>query len=207
VIFEYIIADVGELPDNVLIKDTNDIETGEYVYLPRTSAETLIQTDSKSRFYSEQNDIDPITDIENMKPFFNIRTKFDTLFGAEGARTQIKHHMNSRRFLCVTSGKIQVKMTPYKSRHHLHPFRKNDEFCAKVDVWKPQEKYANEYEKIKFLEFDVSEGHVLYVPPYWFYSIRFSNAETRVSEITCNALMNVVAFLPTTAMTLVSSSA
>jgi hypothetical protein len=43
-----------------------------------------------------------------------------------------------------------------------------------VNVWEPQKKYAQEMERIRFLEFDVHPGYVLYIPPYWWYSIKYT---------------------------------
>jgi len=45
------------------------------------------------------------------------------------------------------------------------------------------------------LEYVVDKGNVLYIPPYWWYSIQFSD-DTSIYAITYNSLMNVVAYLP-----------
>jgi hypothetical protein len=41
-------------------------------------------------------------------------------------------------------------------------------------------------EKVKFLEFTVEKGNVLYIPPYWWYSIQFTD-NTVVYAITYNS--------------------
>jgi hypothetical protein len=196
VVFAYQLSSTNPISETVKIKDTGDIGTDEYVYLERNSAITLIETDSKSRFYSYGNDVDPMDNLDDLKPFLSVRTKCDILFGAEGSRTPCLYHTNSRRFLSISHGKIQVKMTPYKSRQFLKPFNDSGTNRSRMDVWKCQEKYIGDYEQIKFLEFDVDEGNILYVPPYWFYSIRFSSSATRVDEIRFSTPMNMIAFLP-----------
>jgi hypothetical protein len=46
---------------------------------------------------------------------------------------------------------------------------------------------------MKFLEFDVPTGYVLYIPPYWWYSFKFSNENiTSISSFTYNTTMNIV---------------
>jgi ribosomal protein L16 Arg81 hydroxylase len=52
----------------------------------------------------------------------------------------------------------------------------------------------HEMDKIKFLEFEVLEGHMLFIPPYWWYSIKYtSEADTLVCGFTYSSIMNCVA--------------
>jgi ribosomal protein L16 Arg81 hydroxylase len=48
----------------------------------------------------------------------------------------------------------------------------------------------------KFLEFDVNPGYILYVPPYWWYSIKYSGDNNLLCGITYNSIMNYVANVP-----------
>jgi hypothetical protein len=86
-------------------------------------------------------------------------------------------------------------MTPFKSSKYLHTVYDYEtyEFRSPIDVWNPQEDYKKEYSKIQWLEFDVNEGCMLYIPPYWWYSIRFDNVDTLVTTIKYNTPMNIVA--------------
>jgi hypothetical protein len=89
-------------------------------------------------------------------------------------------------------------MSPWKNRKYLQPVSdyENYEFRSPIDVWDPQPKYLNEYEKVKFLEFDVDNGYVLYIPPYWFYSIKYFDEYTQLIEYNYNTLINAVANVP-----------
>ncbi len=189
-----------ELKGDVYIKDKADFETGDFITMPYSSAETLIKTDPKSRYYSENN-----TETQNikiadelLKPTFGMFSRPDVLFGSKGARTAMKFHTNSRKFICVNHGKIQIKMTPWKNRKFLHYVYDyaNYEFRSPIDVWDPQPKYLNEYEKIKFLEFEVESGYVLYIPPYWFYSIKFFDEYTQLGEYNYTTIINGIANVP-----------
>jgi len=196
---------------NVKVKDIKDIDNGEYITIPFQSAKRLMDTDSNNRFYSENND-ELVKDISTTKteifnkylqPNFIVNTKQDIMFGSKNAYTPIRYHTNYRQFLCVNSGKIHVKLTPWKSRKYLHPENDyyNYEFRSPIDVWNPQPKYLNEMDKIKFLEFDVFAGYILYIPPYWFYSIKYSNEdENTIFNITYNSAINFVANIPNYAM-------
>ena len=188
---------------NVTVKDRNDIETGDSITLPYSGAETLIKTDPKSRFYSENN-----TDLANefadknmdefLKPDFNAHAKYDIMFGSTGSRTPVRYHTNSRVFISVKTGKIQVKMTPWKSKKYLHPINDYDnfEFRSPIDVWDPQPKFLHEVDKVRFLEFDVNAGYILYVPAYWFYSIKYSNQPTQLREFTYCTVFNLASNIP-----------
>lgn len=46
------------------------------------------------------------------------------------------------------------------------------------------------------MEFDVVAGHVLYIPPYWWYSIQYSGEATKVASVTYCSVMNCIANLP-----------
>jgi hypothetical protein len=99
----------------------------------------------------------------------------------------------------VNTGKISVKMTPWKSTKYLYQNKdfENYEFRSPVNPWKPQKKYMHEMDKIKFLEFDVQEGFILFIPPYWWYSIKYtSEHDTMVSSFSYNSVMNCVANIP-----------
>lgn len=193
-----------EVTGDVNIKDKNDFETGDFITMPYSNAETLTKTDPKSRFYSENNTDKMYNKMvdEVIKPTFSAFSKQDIMFGSKGARTAMKFHTNSRKYVFVNSGKIQVKMTPWKNRKYLYPIYDYDnyEFRSPIDAWDPQPKYLNDYEKVKFLEFDVDNGYVLYIPPYWFYSIRYFDEYTQLAEYNYNTLINGVANVPSYCM-------
>ena len=58
-----------------------------------------------------------------------------------------------------------------------------------VDVWNPQEKYMNDVENLKCLEFEVSPGFMLYVPPYWFYSIKYGKCGPNLTPEVASLLL------------------
>jgi hypothetical protein len=167
-----------------------------------------MDTDSNNRFYSENND-ELIKDISTTKtemfnkylqPNFIVNTKHDIMFGSKNAYTPIRYHTNYRQFMCVNSGKIHVKMTPWKSRKYLHPIMDyaNYEFRSPINAWDntKNEKYMNDVDKLKYLEFEVNEGHVLHIPPYWWYSIKYSDSDTLLIGATYNSMINVLANIP-----------
>ena len=65
-------------------------------------------------------------------------------------------------------------------------------------MWNPQEQYKSGFLKMKFLDFVVHPGHILYVPPFWFYSMQFEkdNRDIVIHQFDYGSVMNVVANLP-----------
>jgi hypothetical protein len=216
VFFEHNISDLllhSKTDYEVHVKDIHDNQSGDSILLPFRSASGLMEADDNSRFYSENN-FEVTTDIiehhyqsmdELLKPKYTAQTKYDILFGSDGSHTTTRYHTHYRHFLCVQTGRVTVKMTPFRSRKLLHVENDYDnyEFRSRIDVWEPQEQYMNDMEQLKFLEFDVHPGFVLYVPPYWFYSIKYHTTDTGsalVAGFTYNSVMNLVANSPQWAM-------
>lgn len=197
---------------DVKLKESNDyynenIEAVEYVVLSFVSSSQLMSTDEKAAYFIENNE-DFISESEVyslfqsndsiLKPSFTAQTKYDLLSGSKNAFTPLRYHTGYRKFYCVTSGKITVKMTPWKSHKYLYTVKDYDnyEFRSPINVWKTQEKYLHEMDKISFLEFDVKKGSILYIPPYWWYSIKFSAEKTIVCDFTYNSFMNCASNIP-----------
>ena len=242
-LFERVNSDTMDMMENndVKVKDifdyypTNKVSdewiSVDYTTLPFQSSRKLMKTDVKSHFFTENNG-DFVEESsyyshfrhmdQYLKPSFVVHTKYDVCMGSKNATTPLRYHTNYRQFYAVTSGKIHVKMTPYKSSKYLHPYKDYEtyEFCSPVNPWTSgtaqsaaaqsaaaqsaaaqsatnQIKYANDLDKIKFLEFDVKSGYVLHVPPYWWYSIKYSNTdETIVCGFTYDSAVSMIANTP-----------
>ena len=134
---------------------------------------------------------------ELLKPSFTVQTKYDIMTGSQNSVSPFRYHTNNRYFICVNSGKIRVKLTPWKSSKYLYPIKdfENYEFRSPINPWTPQRRYFVEMDKMKFLEFDLNEGQVLYIPSYWWYSIQYIDDNTFVSSFTYNSVMNCISNL------------
>jgi len=192
---------------DVKVRDTNDVS--HYVVLKYGSFKVLIDSDSKSHFITEGNHefieesglFSEYSELNQfLKPSLTVQTKYDILMGSKGADTPLRYHTSDRLFFMVSSGKIRVKMTPWKSRKYLHPIMDYDnyEFRSPIDAFdntKNQE-YMHDVDKLKFLEFDVLPGYVIFVPPYWWYSIQYLESDTLVLGTTYVSGMNFIANFP-----------
>ncbi len=168
----------------------------------------LLENDKAQHFFSEKNEefleesglLRSLQSCDDfLKPNFTILSHYDIMFGSPGASTPLRYHNDFRKYLVVTSGSLTVKMTPWKSTRYLHPIKDYEsyEFRSPVHPYVPKEEYAMDFEKTKFLEFSVQKGQVLFVPPYWYYSIQYNKEPgTFVCEMTYNTVMNCISNLP-----------
>ena len=192
---------------DVNVKDMADYwrsESVDAIALPFRTASKMAEADPYSRYISENNGefieetgIDGLyaSMDEFLKPAFTVQTKYDLMFGSKHAASPMRYHTNERYYMAVTSGKIHVKMAPWKSSRFLHAIKDYEhyEFRSAVNVYFPQKKYANEIDKVQTLDFELYPGYVLYVPPYWWYSIQYStDTTTCVAGFTYNTAMEVV---------------
>jgi hypothetical protein len=90
-------------------------------------------------------------------------------------------------------------MTPWKSTKYMHAIKDYDnyEFYSPLNPNEIQPQYSRDLQKIKFLEFDVFQGYTLFIPPYWWYSIHFSDSTKDVAcSITYTTIMNAISNIP-----------
>lgn len=201
------------------VKDTNDYyctvgtQPPTEVALTFQSTMQLIKTDTNAHFFTENNHIfleetgidEIMTNIGNqyLKPNYTVWKKFDVMTGTKNVELPLRMHTNTRKYIHVSNGKITVKMTPFKNNKKLE-MHKN---VSKINVWVPQPEYVSTIQKIRFLEFDVVKGNVLYIPPYWIYSIKYCNDNTCLLEYNYCTIMNIISHPQTVFPSILSSIA
>jgi hypothetical protein len=192
---------------DVFVKDATDYyadKPTQSIVLTLNAASSLIQTDGDAKYYSDSNSffIDE-TGIQKyyqqvdkyLKPQLSLFSKYDMIFGSAGSSTPLMYHTYERRYLYVTGqDNIVVKMTPWRSSKYMiiNKNYKDYEFSSPLNVWKPQNAYMGGYQKMKFLEFVVRPGSILYVPPFWHYSIQFKKENQFVHVFNYGSLMNIL---------------
>jgi len=192
----------------VKIRNVKDIDTNSELYVPFPLHSTikLFEGDKQSSYFTENNS-DFLVDTglhkiikqndEFLRPYMLSNSNYDIMIGSNNTITPLRYEVNYRNFFLVTQGSIQVKMTPPKSVKYLSPQYdyENFEFRSPVNPWSPQDKYLADFNKIKCLEFTLTAGKILFLPAYWWYSIKFSTC----SSVTCfryRTYMNNLAILP-----------
>lgn len=192
----------------VEVKDLNDYNntdnvTVDSLELPCSSFLQLIQNDLSSRYFSENNhlfiDESGISKIfqsldNELKPNNTITTSHDILIASNGLCTPFRYHTDSRKFIYVVKGSVKIKMTSKKYTKYLNEVRdyENLEFRSRMNVWTSDTKI----DKVQFIEFDIPCGSVIFIPSFWWYSIKYQESDTIMLECKYSNISNKIAFLP-----------
>lgn len=155
-------------------------------------------SDDNYEFLSESGLLKKITiDDYILRPYMGCNRIYDILTGSLNGYTPLRYEVNDRNYFMVVNGYIDVILIPPKYTKYLRsqPNYETFEFNSLIDVWNIQEKYSQEYKKSKSIQITINTGKVLYIPPYWWYSIRF-HKKSSVTSLKYRTYMNNVAILP-----------
>jgi len=188
---------------NIKEQDTN---SELYMPLPIHAATKLFDEDKNSTYLSENNNdfLEETGVIKNLKyndeflrPYMVSNCNYDVIMGSNGTCSPFRYEINYRNFLLLTEGSAQIKLAPPHSTKYLYPIYdyENFEFRSPVNPWSPQPKYVADFDKIKCLEFTLLPGKTLFIPAYWWYSIKFNN-KTSISCFHYRTYMNNLAIIP-----------
>jgi hypothetical protein len=191
------------------VKETNN-DTELFIPLPFHATVKLFDEDKNSTYYSENNtDFLQETGViktlqyndEFLRPYMVSNCNYDLLMGSDGTCTPFRYEVNYRNFFLLTQGSAQIKMTPPQSTRYLYPNYdyENFEFRSPVNPWNPQPNYSADFDKIKCLEFTLQPGKTVFIPAFWWYSIKF-NKNTSISCFRYRTYMNNIAISPYIAM-------
>jgi len=116
---------------------------------------------------------------------------YDLLMGSDGSSTRLEYNTHYRNYFYVSNGSVTVKLTPPKNEKYLNPEKDyaNQMYYSTKDVWN------KEVDKVKFLEITLVKGQILFIPAYWWYSIKFEK-ESCVCTLQYKTVMNIIATLP-----------
>jgi hypothetical protein len=134
---------------------------------------------------------------EFLRPYMVSNCNYDILLSSYNCITPFRYEINYRNYFILTQGKAQIKMAPPQSIKYLYPVYdyENFEFRTPINPWNPQAKYTADFDKIKCLEFTLTPGKTLFLPAYWWYSIKFDE-NTSISVFKYRTYMNNLAILP-----------
>jgi hypothetical protein len=186
------------------IKDSNDSEL--YVPLSLHSSMKLFDEDKNECYFSENNtDFLQETGVkknlqyndEFLRPYMVSNCDYDIMMGSENTRTPFRYEINYRNYFIVTEGSCQIKLAPPQSIKYLHPCYdyENFEFRSPINPWQIQPKYAADFDKIKCLEFTLQKGKTIFIPAYWWYSIKLHKGAS-ISCFRYRTYMNNLAISP-----------
>jgi hypothetical protein len=190
-----LVAEQGSF--DVFVKETADYHADRpptSVVLSLSATNGLMKTDTTGKYFSSGNQyFIEETGIQRyyqqldkyLEPALSVFSRYDLLLGSAGATTPLTYHTFERRYIYITGGKYLVKMTPWRSTKYMaiNKNYRDYEFSSPLNVWNAQPAYDSGYSKMKFLEFNIEAGQVVYVPPFWHYSLKMVGEDDHVCHV------------------------
>ena len=204
---DHIIKDYGSFDINVRNNTEDDCEMSEpYLPLSLNQAIKLFQKDTESKYFTEKNE-DFIKETGLLRTFCHndlffrpplvSKCEYDFCAGSRDCTTPLRYSVNYRNFLYVTHGEIQIKLIPPTSSKYLRPIEDYDnfEFRSPINAWNVQEEYKKDFGKVKALELSLKPNDIIFIPAYWWYSIKYGE-KANICCFRYRTYMNTVAILP-----------
>ena len=204
-------------PFDIKIRDNTSSDT-DNLHLPVSLKEAiqLFKNDESGKYITENNQdfLEETAMVKNyryndgfLRPPLVSNCKYDFMTGSKSSFTPLKYNLNYRNFFYVTSGQIKVLLIPPKNSKYLYENKdyENFEFRSPVNPWDVQPEYKKDFEKIKSLELTLDKNTILFIPPYWWYSIQYQE----ISSVCCfyyRTYMNTVAISPEICMNLLQQT-
>ena len=189
---------IDTFPDKEI--NLKNIISNDSVPLKLSESIQLIDNDTKGSYYSEKNKqfldetiIDKIKKREkDIIPIFTCCSMYDILFGANNSYTPLQYDINYKNYLYISEGTVKIRFTPPVNEKYLDIFIDYEtmDITSRINVWK-----KTNIENVKFIDIVVEKGNMIYIPPYWLYSIQFIETSTIIS-FKYRTYMNLLAILP-----------
>jgi lysine-specific demethylase 8 len=132
-----------------------------------------------------------------LKPPLTCSSIYDIIIGTKDATTKLEYNDSCRNYLFVTQGTIKLRLIPpqyssslYSNNDYIHY-----KFESPINVWDVQEEYKKKYYRVRYVDVVLQEGDIIYIPPYWWYSIKF-NKISSISKMRYYTYMNYLSIIP-----------
>jgi len=181
--------------------------TDLYVPLPLNTAVKLFEEDKNASFFTENNTafleetgLNKVFKYNDafLRPYMVSNCYYDIIFGSPKVCTPFKYEINYRNYLLLTQGSAQIKLASPQAMKYLYPEYDYEkfEFRSNVNPWSPDPKYGKDFDKIQFIDFTLLPGKTLFIPAYWWYSVKFNDNNTSISTFKYRTYMNNIAISP-----------
>lgn len=171
-------------------------------------AYVLMKNDQTSTYFSENNQqfieesglkSTMLKMDKELQPLYPIHSLYDLLLGSENVTTPLRYHTSTSRFIYSINNTIIIKIASWKYTKYLKEIKDNYnvEYRSSINVWIDNDTNPHYHllNNIQFIDIELKKGMILYIPPYWWYSIKYSTNESIVLQYTYSTLLNHIAQL------------
>tara|TARA_A100001015_G_scaffold313753_1_gene421711 strand:+ start:660 stop:1556 length:897 start_codon:yes stop_codon:yes gene_type:complete len=192
----------------ISIRDINNKDQKSEQYVPLLLKESieLFKNDKEKKYITEKNEdfleetcVVKILRYNDyfLRPPFVAKCMYDFLSGSIDSHTPLRYNLNYRNYYYVTSGKIKIKLIPPQYSKYLYENRDYDnfEFNSPLNLWDIQQEYKGNFDKIKVLDVELNEGTIIYIPSYWWFTIKYEELSS-ICSFKYRTYMNFLAISP-----------
>tara|TARA_Y100000992_G_scaffold274457_1_gene217331 strand:- start:4674 stop:5645 length:972 start_codon:yes stop_codon:yes gene_type:complete len=200
---EKIISSFGAF--DLKIRDCQDVDNYSLPVSYKVALK-LFSDDTNKRYFTENNleflkETGLIKIIQYhdafLRPPMVSNCYYDLLYGSNETTTSFRYELNYRTYFYVKKGYIQLKLAPPKYSKYLYTSKdyNNFEFKSLINPWNVSPQYRQDFDKIKCLDMKIHENAIIYIPAYWWYSIKF-NSDSELISMKYRTYMNNLAISP-----------
>ena len=193
----------GSFDVKIRSKNNNDL----FIPIKFSKFIELLNADNSGNYITELNEdfLEETTFIKTLQIYdiflrpYNVSNKeYDIILGSTNSYTNLKYNIDVRNIIYVTSGEIEVILCPPNNKKFLHVNKNYEslEYYSDIDIYNVDDKFKNDYNKVKFLKVKLSKGSFLNIPAYWFYSIKILDKKTIIFSNKYRTYMNNIAIIP-----------
>lgn len=192
---------------DINIRNRIDYIENESNILPLTlkEANLLFSKDSSSNYISEYNYdfLEETTLIKHiqkndlfLRPNLCSECNYDIIFGSTNSYTPLRYELNYRNYIYVINGEIDIMLTIPNNEKYLDIISDYDkfEFRSKFNPFNTDD--TENLNKVKFLNLNLKQGDIIFIPFKWLYTIQIKTKDTIVCNLKYKVIMNSLAIIP-----------
>ena len=203
--YEYLINNYNSFDIKIRSCDSIYNESDGDLYLPYTfeKSNELFKNDNCGNYLSQNNQefleetsLSKIFKYNDqfLRPFMQCYSEYDIVLGSLNSITPLKYDIFNRNYFFISSGSIKITLIPPNMSKYLHLYKDYEyfEFRSRINPWSIESKYKSDYDKIKPLELILEKNNIIYIPPYWFYSIKILEINTIILNFKYQTYMSTL---------------
>mgnify|MGYP000982525035 CR=1 FL=1 len=203
---DFLIHKFGDFDIN--IRDINNHDDEKQLYLPFSlkKSEILLKNDKKNKYITENNSefiketgLEKFIEIndEFLKPPLLFNSCYDYVCASENTVTPLRYNVNYRNYIYVTKGVLNLKLICPNDTKYLDKIKdfENFEFRSPINPWNVQKEYKGTFGKVRVLNIEIKKNTMLYIPSYWWYSVKFQK-DSSYLMFKYRTYFNNIAILP-----------
>jgi hypothetical protein len=133
-----------------------------------------------------------------LRPPGTCKIIYDLLLASKNTYSFLKSSFYCRNFFLVNEGSVEVTLCTPNNFKYLHTNfdHQNFENISKIDIYNIEDIYKKDFSKVKLLRVILNKNQLLQIPPYWYYSIKFTEDNTELLSFKYSTFMNMISNAP-----------